>query len=78
MQTNQLFSEIEQAIESQKQKLLDIGSKFVSPFTEEDLMQPFDFPELMRDPEFLYEEGVFHGQLQMLTILKGLFSTAVE
>ena len=65
-----LIAEIEQAIEDQKQKLLAIGAAKVTPFTEEELMQPFDFPQLMQDPEFLYEEGIYHGQLQMCTILR--------
>ncbi len=64
-----MLDEITEAIEAQKNKLLAMGAKVATPFTEEDLMQPFDYPELMRDPEFLYEEGIFHGQLELLAIL---------
>lgn len=74
MLQNLLMIEMLQAIEAQKEKLLKIGAKKVNPFTEEELYQPFDFPALTKDIEFTYEEGVYHGQMEMLTLLKRVIS----
>jgi len=70
MMENKLLEELATAIEGQKTKLLAIGAKKVSPFTEEELYQPFDFPALSNDPEFLYEEGVYHGLMASLALLR--------
>ena len=67
---NKLLEELIWAIEGQKAKLLAIGAKKVSPFTEEELYQPFDFPALSSDPEFLYEVGVYHGLMASLALLR--------
>ncbi|MFZ4672760.1 MAG: hypothetical protein ACOYL1_00225 [Chlamydiia bacterium] len=76
MQTSELIFEIEKAISYQKEKLLLIGQKKVQPFTEEELNQPFDWPALAKDEEFLYEEGVYHGQLGMLSLVRSLLKEA--
>jgi hypothetical protein len=67
-----LLKQIESMIENQKNKLIAIGSSKVFPFTEEDLLQPFDFPAVFSDPDFLYEEGIYHGQLEVYTLIKRL------
>jgi hypothetical protein len=53
-----LLSEIEQG---QHKKLLTFGRKVRPNLTEEDLLQPNDYPELEHNPEFRYEEGVLEG-----------------
>lgn len=53
-----LLKEIE---EGQYQKLLKLARQFRPNLTEEDLLQPCDYPELENHPLFRYEEGVLEG-----------------
>jgi len=53
-----LFNEL---IENQKLRLLKTALQIVPHVTDDDLLQPNDFPELDGHPEFRYEEGVLHG-----------------
>ncbi len=53
-----LIEEIEQG---QYEKLLAFGRKIRPNLTEEDLLQPNDYPELEGNPEFRHEEGVLEG-----------------
>lgn len=52
----------------QQGKLFDIAKKIVPHITYDDLLQPFDFPELEHNPLFRYEEGVWAGLLEAKTI----------
>jgi hypothetical protein len=53
-----LLSELEA---SQQQALLKLGRRIVPLLTEEDVLQPNDYPELEENPHFRYEEGVLAG-----------------
>lgn len=53
----------EELIEAQREKLLKIARKIIPHITEEDLLQPNDFPPLENHPLFRYEEGVLEGML---------------
>ena len=53
-----LIEEIEQG---QYAKLLAFARKIRPNLTEEDLLQPNDYPELEHNPEFRHEEGVLEG-----------------
>lgn len=53
-----LFDEL---IESQRKKMLSLAVRIVGPITEDDLLQPNDFPLLENHPLFRYEEGVLEG-----------------
>jgi hypothetical protein len=53
-----LFDEL---ITAQRKKLLRYGQRIISHITEDDLLQPNDFPELENHPAFRYEEGVLEG-----------------
>jgi hypothetical protein len=55
-----LFDEL---VWGQKKKLLRRAEALISHVTEEDLLQPNDFPLLEQDPLFRYEEGVLAGLL---------------
>jgi hypothetical protein len=74
MKELELLKEIEKAIFHQKEKLIKMGQKKMHPFTEEELYQPFDCPSLANDPEFLYEEGIYHGQLGVMSLIKAFIS----
>ncbi len=55
-----LFDEL---IVLQKKKILQLAKLFVPHIVEDDLLQPFDFPELEMNAPFRYEEGVLEGLL---------------
>jgi hypothetical protein len=51
----------DQLIELQKFKIKTCASSIIPHLTEDDLMQPNDFPALEGNPYFRYEEGVLEG-----------------
>ncbi len=53
-----LFDEL---IEGQKKKVLATARRIIPHITEEDLLQPNDYPELELHPHFRYEEGILDG-----------------
>lgn len=68
-----LFLTIQQVIEGQKKKLYNIAQEIIPQITEEDLLQPNDFPELENNPYFRYEEGVLEGLYTIGAALRALF-----
>lgn len=48
-------------IEHQKKQMESCARRIVPHVTQDDLMQPNDFPELEQNPLFRYEEGVLAG-----------------
>lgn len=52
---------LDELILDQRKKLLATAQRILPHITEEDLLQPNDFPELEFHPYFRYEEGVLHG-----------------
>jgi len=55
-----LFDEL---VSLQKARLIACANRILPHVTEEDIMQPNDFPELENHPYFRYEEGVLEGLL---------------
>lgn len=53
----------EELIVAQRAKILALAKRIVPHITEEDLLQPNDFPQLENHPLFRYEEGVLEGIL---------------
>ena len=53
----------EELIVRQKHRLMRYAREKIPYITEEDLLQPNDFPLLELDPFFRYEEGVLEGVL---------------
>ena len=53
-----LFDEM---VEHQKRKLFEIAEALHPGLTEDDLLQPNDFPILENHPHFRYEEGLLAG-----------------
>ncbi len=47
----------------QKERMLRLAKGVLPGITEDDLMQPNDYPELENHPIFRYEEGVLEGLL---------------
>lgn len=52
---------IKDMIARQRADLLDCARRIEPYVTEDDLLQPNDFPELENHPGFRYDEGVLHG-----------------
>ena len=60
-----LFAEIrlQEMIELQRKKLLKLSREILPNLTPEDLRNPQDFPELIKDASFNYEDGLLAGYL---------------
>lgn len=56
----ELFDEL---VEGQRKKLLKCARQYIPHVTDDDLLQPNDFPQLEHNPLFRYEEGVLEGLL---------------
>jgi hypothetical protein len=70
----QLEQMIEQLMEEllmqQNRKVLDTARLRLPHLTGDDILNPHDFPELMADPIFNYEEGIAAGYLAALIALR--------
>ena len=55
-----MFDEL---IALQRKKVLNCALRILPHLTEDDILQPNDFPELEMNPHFRYEEGVLEGLL---------------
>ena len=54
---------LQEMIKFQREKLLKLAREILPDLTPEDLRNPQDFPELMKDPLFNYEDGLLAGYL---------------
>lgn len=72
MDWNLIETTIQEIIENQEKELLRSAQRLVPQVTPEDLLQPNDFPELERHPDFRYDEGVLAGMLTVRTALRAL------
>lgn len=60
---------LDELILQQKKKMFAIAKRIVSQITEEDLLQPNDFPELEMHPHFRHEEGILDGMMMVKTAI---------
>jgi hypothetical protein len=60
---------IDELIVQQRNKILKIAKKVVPHITEEDLLQPNDFPILEMNPYFRHEEGILDGMMIIKTAI---------
>jgi hypothetical protein len=72
------FSLLEELIRGQRVKLLSVARRIVPHVTDDDLLQPNDFPALEMHPYFRYEEGILHGFQQVLTALQALHADTLR
>jgi len=54
---------LQEMIEFQREKLLKLAREILPDTTPEDLRNPQDFPDLVKDPLFNYEDGLLAGYL---------------
>ena len=52
---------LEELIRGQKLNVAKSGQRIIPHLTEDDLLQPNDFPELENHAEFRYDEGMLAG-----------------
>lgn len=48
-------------IEQQREKVLRIGRQLNPRLTADDVMNPFDWPEVNHNPQFSFEDGLLSG-----------------
>jgi hypothetical protein len=61
---------LQEMIEFQREKLLKLAREILPDLTPEDLRNPQDFPELIKDPLFNYEDGLLAGYLAVQIALR--------
>ena len=61
---------LQELIEHQKTKVLKVASEIVPDATPEDIRNPQDFPDLVSDTLFNYEDGILTGYLTLQTALR--------
>ena len=65
--TEQLIQEL---IQHQQFKVLKVAREIVPDLTPEDIRNPQDFPELVADTMFNYEDGILTGYLTIQTAFR--------
>jgi len=61
---------LQELIEHQQTKVLKIAREIVPDVTPEDIRNPQDFPDLVTDSLFNYEDGILTGYLTLQTALR--------
>ena len=61
---------IQELIEHQQTKVLKVAREIVPDATPEDIRNPQDFPDLVADSLFNYEDGILTGYLTLQTALR--------
>tara|TARA_B100000579_G_C22787172_1_gene832541 strand:- start:359 stop:604 length:246 start_codon:yes stop_codon:yes gene_type:complete len=61
---------IQKLIDYQRSKVLKVAREIVLDATPEDIRNPQDYPELVSDTLFNYEDGILTGYLSIQTALR--------
>ena len=61
---------LQELIEHQQTKVLKVARLIVPDATPEDIRNPQDFPDLVADSMFNYEDGILTGYLTLQTALR--------
>ena len=61
---------LQEMIEFQREKLLKLAREILPDVTPEDLRNPQDFPDLVKDPLFNYEDGLLAGYLAVQVAMR--------
>lgn len=75
---HRLEAHFDEMIEMQRKKLLVLARRSYPNFTEEDLFQPHDYPKLLQNPHFNFEDGLLAGLLQSQMSLRAGFYRSPE
>ena len=61
---------LDEMIESQRRRLLELASRIAPGIAGDDLFQPHDHPALAGHPEFNFEDGILAGYLAVRAALR--------
>ena len=61
---------LQELIEHQQIKVLKVAREIVPDATPEDIRNPQDFPDLVADSLFNYEDGILTGYITLQTALR--------
>ena len=72
MSENRISAEelIQELIQHQQSKVLKVAREIVPEATPEDIRNPQDFPKLVADTLFNYEDGILTGYLTLQTAFR--------
>lgn len=59
--SGRIMALLDQMIEQQRAKVLRIGQRLNPRLTPDDLLNPFDWPEVANNPQFNFEDGLLAG-----------------
>ncbi len=76
--TDAVESLLSELIKHQQAKVLRIARELLPHLTPEDIRNPQDFPELLRDPGFNYEDGILTGYLSAQTAIRAQARKGVQ
>ena len=72
---NQLLEEM---IDFQQRKVFKVACELHPHLAPDDLLNPQDFPVLLKDPTFNYEDGILTGYLAVRTALQSYFNESSQ
>ena len=61
---------LDEMIEAQRRRLLELASRIAPGIPADDLFQPHDHPALAVHPEFNFEDGILAGYLAVRAALR--------
>ena len=76
--TNQIEALFEELVLQQQTKVLRLARERIPHLTGDDLANPNDFPELMADPVFNYEDGITAGLMAAQIAIRARVHRALE
>ncbi len=69
---------LDELITQQKQKVARIAAELRPNLGPDDLLNPHDFPELLRDARFNYEDGILAGLLAAQMAIRSWYRKKVS
>ncbi len=66
---------IQEMIKHQQSRVLKVAREIVPNATPEDIRNPQDFPQLVADSIFNYEDGILTGYLSLQTAMRNQIKT---
>lgn len=69
---HELERTLAEMISLQQEKIMGVAQQVAPGCTEDDLLQPNDFPQLETHPVFRYEEGILSGLLSVRMAMRAL------
>lgn len=61
---------LQEMIDAQRRRLLELAARIMPGVTGDDLFQPHDHPALASSPEYNFEDGILAGYLAVRAALR--------